>query len=205
MRLELVLLRLDENGRNLTSLGQLTMVPWHGGDQTKLKQPANLLVNCSSQKVIGKKNKETKLQFPFNPGFLTGCVCQLPIVKEMKMWNKKGCLNIPTVVSRVIQMMVIFRFPASNHRSPRVGKPTPGGAGMSGPSTCLTCGDLFLKHHYVSDSVKSCCQLELGRRVQINARLESRGGVGEGQGGSYCAEMGCRRWSRLWLDCWLLR
>ena len=107
-------------------------------------------------------------------------------------------------------MMVIFRFPASNHRSHRVGKPTPGGAGMSGPSTCLTCktltcGDLFLKHHHVSDSVKSCCQLELGRRVQINARLESRGGVGEGQGGSYCAEMGCRRWSRLWLDCWLLR
>ena len=75
-------------------------------------------------------------------------------------------------------MMVICRFPASNHRSPRVGKPTPGGAGMSGPSTCLTCGDLFLKHHHVSDSVKSCCQLELGRRVQINARLESRGGLG---------------------------
>ena len=85
-------------------------------------------------------------------------------------------------------MMVICRFPASNHRSPRVGKPTPGGAGMSGPSTCLTCktltcGDLFLKHHHVSDSVKSCCQLELGRRVQINARLESRGGVGGGPGG----------------------
>ena len=36
MRLELVLLRLDENGRNLTSLAQLTMVPWHGGVGTKL-------------------------------------------------------------------------------------------------------------------------------------------------------------------------
>ena len=96
IRLELVLLRLDENGRNLTSLGHLTMVPWHGWDQTELKQPAaNLLVNCLSQKVIGKKNKETKLQFPFNPGFLTGCVCQLPIVKEMKMWNKKRMPEYP--------------------------------------------------------------------------------------------------------------
>ena len=67
-----------------------------GGEQTKLKQPAaNLLVNCLSQKVIGKKNKETKLQFPFNPGFLTGCVCQLPIVKEMKMWNKKRMPEYP--------------------------------------------------------------------------------------------------------------